>query len=268
MLDGWDDYSGMRTGSPRKRERGGHFGVCVKMLGMGRKGGASAPPNGKAKRYLIEFVRRVRGRVPDKSIGTGATPPFRECRRAGYQTVSFAVQRILLGCIFLCLAASLAAGPGSAPVVQARIVLAAEAAHPGSSLKAAVVAQVAPGFHINDHKPTLDYLIPTEVKFEPTKDLSVEKVVYPKGRPQKFAFSDTALSVYEGEVVVGALLKVAPAAPAGRYAMKGKLTYQACNDRACLPPTSVPLTLTLKVVTRGVPLKNSNSDVFDKIQFD
>src|SRR5271157_6299097 len=47
-------------------------------------------------------------------------------------------------------------------VVKARMVLATSAAHPGAPAKAAVVAEIIPGYHINDHKPTLDYLIPTE----------------------------------------------------------------------------------------------------------
>jgi len=59
---------------------------------------------------------------------------------------------------------------GQAPqVVKARMVLATSAAHPGAPAKAAVVAEIAPGYHINDHKPTLDYLIPTEVTFEASK---------------------------------------------------------------------------------------------------
>ncbi len=152
-------------------------------------------------------------------------------------------------------------------MVKARTLLALEAAHPGSSLKAAVVAEVAPGFHINEHKPTLDYLIPTELKFEGTRDLSAGSFVYPKGELKKFAFSDTALSVYEGEFVVGAVVKVERAIRPGTHTLKGELRYQACNDRACLPPASIPLLLEIKVVPLGAPLKRLNADVFDKVQF-
>ncbi len=148
------------------------------------------------------------------------------------------------------------------------MVLATEAAHPGSLVKAAVVAQVAAGFHINDHKPTLDYLIPTELKLDATPRLGVDKVVYPKGELKKFAFSDVALSVYEGKVLVGTTLKIPKVVPPGTYIIQGKLTYQACNDHACLPPASVPVSLTVKVVPRSVSLKAANADVFNKIQFD
>lgn len=176
--------------------------------------------------------------------------------------------KALLGCLLACLAATVGLGQGSAPVVTARTLLATDAVHPGSSVKAAVVAEVASGFHINDHKPTLDYLIPTELKLEPTKELSVEKVVYPKGESRKFEFSDTALSVYEGRFVVGAVLKAASTIRPGTHAINGKFAYQACNDHACLPPASVPLSLTVKVVARSVSLKRVNADVFDRVQFE
>ena len=160
------------------------------------------------------------------------------------------------------------AGWGQAPqVVKARMVLATSAAHPGATAKAAVVAEIADGYHINDHKPTLDYLIPTEVVFDPSKEISTEKVDYPKGQLERFTFADESLSVYQGTLTVGVVLKVAPIAAAGDYALKGKLRYQACNDHACLPPTSVPVELTVKVVGASVRLKPENADVFSKIKF-
>ena len=146
--------------------------------------------------------------------------------------------------------------------------MATDSVHPGSSVKAAVVVQIAPGYHINDHEPTLDYLIPTELKLEPNEQVEVSKVVYPKGTRQQLAFSDTPLSVYEGELVVAAVLKIPSAVPAGSYTLKGKLAYQACNDHACLPPASVPLSLSVKVVGRTVPVKRVNADVFSKTASD
>jgi len=161
-----------------------------------------------------------------------------------------------------------AAAQSPPPVVEAKIVAAASAVHPNASLKLAVVAKVTPGYHINDHKPTLDYLIPTELTLAPPPQATVEQVVYPKGEPKKFAFSDMPLSVYEGSVAIGALLKAGRTAKPGVYALQGKLTYQACNDHACLPPASVPVTLTLKVVPRRAPVKRLNEDVFSRIQFE
>lgn len=176
--------------------------------------------------------------------------------------------RIMLSLALAGWTVNLAMAQGSTPVVEAKLVTATDAAHPNATVKAAVVAKVAPGYHINDHKPTLDYLIPTELKLEPLKQIEVKDVVYPKGVLKKFAFSDGPLSVYEGTVVIGTVLQVARTAAPGAYALKGKFTYQACNDHACLPPASLPLSLRLKVVRRSIPLKPVNSDVFERIQLE
>src|SRR5260370_20220723 len=170
----------------------------------------------------------------------------------------FLSRDIFAGALLLSLPLVIGAAQGAAPVVTARTVLGSDAAHAGSSVKAAVVAEIPPGYHINERKPTLDYLIPTELKLEPTKELVPEKSVYPKGELKKFAFADTALSVYEGKFVVGTVLKVEPHVAPGTYNIRGKLSYQACNDRACFPPKSVPVSLAVKVVPRGVPLRRVN----------
>lgn len=156
----------------------------------------------------------------------------------------------------------------SASIVEARTVLAAEGGAPGTALRAAAVVQVASGFHINDHRPTLDYLIPTEWMLESTKQIRVEKVIYPKGQPKKFAFSDVDLSVYEGALTVGAVLKIGRTAKPGTYTLKGEFKYQACNDHACLPPKNLPLALTVKVVRQGSVVKTVNAEVFRNVRFD
>lgn len=162
-----------------------------------------------------------------------------------------------------------AAAVAQAPqVVSARMLLESDAVHAGAPARAAMVATVTPGYHINDHHPTLDYLIPTELKLEPSPRISIAKLVYPKGELKSFAFSDTQLSVYQGTVTVGAVMEVAKGTPPGDYTLRGKLNYQACNDHACLPPTGVPVSLAVKVVGRNVRLKPVEPQIFDRIKFD
>jgi DsbC/DsbD-like thiol-disulfide interchange protein len=178
------------------------------------------------------------------------------------------MRMLLWGSVLILIAASLGGAQNNNSVVEAHAVIDTDATHANSPVKLAVLAQVAPGYHINDHKPTLNYLIPTELKLDPSNEFTVKNVVYPKGTPVRFAFSDLPLSVYEGAVVVGALLQAGKTVPAGTYELKVKFGYQACNDHACLPPMSVPLTVTVKVVPRNVPLKPVEPDVFQRIQFE
>jgi DsbC/DsbD-like thiol-disulfide interchange protein len=153
------------------------------------------------------------------------------------------------------------------PQVNAHMLLATDAAHAGSKIKLAVVAEIPSGFHINDHKPTLEYLIPTEIILNAPKPLAVEQVFYPRGEARKFSFEDTPLSVYEGTVVVGVLVDVSTSAAPGDYSLQGKFSYQACNNQACFPPSSVPVAASVKVVGEKVPLKPENQDVFRRASF-
>src|SRR5215469_15786538 len=178
-------------------------------------------------------------------------------------------RKLIPGCsLFVWCAYALAAGQvQSTPVVSGHMVLDSDGAHAGSSARAAVVAEVAPGYHINDHVPSLDYLIPTELKLDTTEPIAVGSIAYPKGSPQKFSFLDTPISVYQGKLLVGATLKVAANAKPGAYSLKGTLNYQACNDHACLPPASLALALTVNVVPRSEATRHLNSDVFGAIKF-
>lgn len=159
-----------------------------------------------------------------------------------------------------------AAGPPS--VVSARTVLATDAVHPGTTVKVAVLARVEPGYHINAHKPSLDYLIPTQVTFADSPSFKLEKVVYPRGKMKKFVFLDSPILVYEGDIRLGAILRVGHSLKPGTYPLQGKFAYQACNDHACLPPTSVSFETQVRVVASSVPLKPANSEIFKKAGFD
>lgn len=175
--------------------------------------------------------------------------------------------RLLAASLLFIFAVGAQCAEGPPNVVTARTVLATNALHPGKTGKLAVVAHVRPGYHINDHEPSLDYLIPTKVKFEDSKTVQIEKVVYPHGTLKKFVFLDSPISVYQGEFSVGSIVGVSQSTKPGTYVLQGKLTYQACNDHACLPPTSVPLKISVPVVSTSTTLEPSNSDVFRRINF-
>lgn len=168
-------------------------------------------------------------------------------------------------CVLFAACTMFAAGPPS--VVSARALLATDAVHAGHTARIAVLAQIRPGYHINDHKPSLDYLIPTQVTFLASPSFRVQKIIYPHGTLRKFEFLDSPISVYEGEIRLGSILKVARSAKPGSYQLRGKFMYQACNDHACLPPTSVPFDVSVRVVSSAIPLKPANTEIFKAINF-
>lgn len=96
------------------------------------------------------------------------------------------------------------------------------------------------GLHINSHTPHSEFLIPTTLTLDKTPGLQIAQVDYPQGVDYHFQFSPKdALSVYTGEFAVAVRLH----ARAGHYAVHGQLHYQACDNRACNPPQTLPLHL-------------------------
>ena len=113
------------------------------------------------------------------------------------------------------------------------------AARRGETLEVAVKFQVAAGYHINSHKPSLDYLIPTRVEWSASK-LKHLGDAFPPAALKSFSFSpDKKLAVYEGAQTLKSRFAVPAGAPPGRLVLEGRLHYQACDDKACYPPTSV-----------------------------
>jgi hypothetical protein len=91
------------------------------------------------------------------------------------------------------------------------------------------------GFHINAHEPSGGEvpLIPTRLAVADGAD--VESIDYPPGEEQRFAFADQPVRVYGGNVTIAVRFRSdqdASAPPAVT------LSYQACDDSACLPPVT------------------------------
>src|ERR1700678_4283735 len=107
-------------------------------------------------------------------------------------------------------------------------------------------AVLPPGFHANSNTPTDAYLIPLTLKWT-GGPLQADGSTYPKAAQEKYSFSDKPLSVITGEFGISTKFKVPADAPTGPAAQNGTLKYQACNDRMCFAPKTVPVTLSLNI---------------------
>jgi hypothetical protein len=106
--------------------------------------------------------------------------------------------------------------------------------------------QVKQGFHVNSTTPTDEYLIPLRLTFT-EGPLQVSDIVFPKPKMQTFEFATKPMSVYEGDIRTSAKLKVPATATAGLQTIVGKLRYQACNDRMCLPPRTLDIKVPVEI---------------------
>ena len=107
----------------------------------------------------------------------------------------------------------------------------------GTQFSIEITASVNSSWHINSNKPNDEFLIPTVVSAK-GKGIKLVKIKYPKPHEIKLSFSESPVSVFEGETKIGLTFEVQENAAVGKQAVEVVLDYQACNDVACLPPNS------------------------------
>src|SRR5215469_8384960 len=109
--------------------------------------------------------------------------------------------------------------------------------------------RVSPGFHINSNAPKDEFLIPTALKMDLPTDIVLGKIEYPNGQDLAFPFMpDTKLNVYSGDFTINLMVHPLASVVPGKYAMRGILRYQACDNAQCFPPKTLPINFDVKVV--------------------
>jgi thiol:disulfide interchange protein DsbD len=176
---------------------------------------------------------------------------------------------LLAGTAFLALAAlpitsaaQDAAFPAASSVLQPKAYVSLQPVPAGRAFEIAVVAKISPGFHINAHMPSEDYLIPTKITADLPPGVLLVEATYPRGVMRAFRFSKTPLRVYEGSFTVRMKLRANSSAPLGPQKIGLTVGYQACNQDACLPPTKVPVTADLEIAAVDTPAHPAHAEIF------
>jgi thiol:disulfide interchange protein DsbD len=150
-------------------------------------------------------------------------------------------------------------------VIAVSSLISREAVAPGETFKAAVIVRVQAGYHINDNAPLDEFMIPTTLVLDDHPDFEVIETSFPKGRRARFSYSEAELVVYEGEVVLGVLLRAKEGAAPGVKSLKASIGYQACDDVSCLPPKELAFAISVPVAAAGGAAVRP--EVFDKLRF-
>jgi thiol:disulfide interchange protein DsbD len=189
--------------------------------------------------------------------------------RANVKDSSGRVPRLLAVLLILSLAAialNASAQDGNLPpassILQPLAYVSLQPVPRGHAFQIAVVAKITPGFHINAHMPSEDYLIPTKITAELPPGLFLVESAYPRGVMRAFRFSKMPLRVYEGSFTVMMKLRSNGTAPLGPQKIALTVGYQACNQDACLPPTKLALTADLEVAAVDTPAHPVHTDIF------
>lgn len=116
----------------------------------------------------------------------------------------------------------------------------------GETAVSRVAVQLANGYHVNSNTPSDAYLIPLRLTWE-SNLLQPLDVSFPQPKMEKYEFSEKPLSVFTGDFELTTRWKAPEKAPAGPNIILGKLRYQACNHKMCLPPKTLEVRLPVEV---------------------
>ena len=153
--------------------------------------------------------------------------------------------------------------PSASAVVSPHTYVSLEPVPVGKEFQAAVVVDIARGFHMNSHKPSDQYLIPTTLTPQLPAGIELVETIYPPGKLEKFAFSpDKPLDVYTGSVTLRLRLTAQTSAALGATTIPMTLRYQACNDSSCLPPVKVPVSVKFELAAAGAKSRAVHPEIF------
>jgi thiol:disulfide interchange protein DsbD len=148
-------------------------------------------------------------------------------------------------------------------VVKTRGYASVDRIRAGDKFKVAVALEIDSGYHINAHKPSLEYLQATTVQLDAPSGIRIDEPQYPAPKLRKFEFApDQELAVHESTVFITAEAEADKSIKPGEAIIHARVTVQSCNDKLCLAPADLAVEIPIKVVAAGQAVKNANTDIF------
>lgn len=155
------------------------------------------------------------------------------------------------------------AAPAPDPNIGVNGYYSNDKAQRGRTIRAAIVIDIPAGYHVNGNRPLNKYSIPTALKIEAPRGVTVGPVVYPRAIVRKLkAVNNEPLAVYEGRAVLRFNVTVPANYQGGEVVLKARLRYQSCNDEVCFPPKNKDVDMGIGVVGANDRVQRANGWVF------
>ena len=117
----------------------------------------------------------------------------------------------------------------------------------GAATTVTLKVAIPEGFHANSATPTDANLIPLKLTWT-GGPFQAGAITYPKAQMEKYSFtSGKGISVVTGAFEITTKFTVPATAAQGAGQQVGTLRYQACNDRMCFAPKTLPVNLSVSV---------------------
>jgi thioredoxin:protein disulfide reductase len=183
--------------------------------------------------------------------------------------VKRALRRGILACTVATICAVVAGAQTAPPNAELTPLNGADGVHAGDTAHLALQITLPPGLHTNSNKPHDPSLIRITLTVDPARGATPAEIVFPDATDLKVdkTLSEQPLSVFTGTFVLGVALKVAATAAPGDANVAAKLRYQACDEKQCYFPKTLPVAWTLRIVPPGAKVTPQHKDIFDRIAF-
>jgi DsbC/DsbD-like thiol-disulfide interchange protein len=173
------------------------------------------------------------------------------------------IAKLLLTSALVAIPSGFAAAPVPQPNIDVKGYYANDKAQRGRMVRAAIVMEIPSGYHVNANRPLGKYAIPTSLKIDAPKGVTVGPVSFPRAIVRKLkASNNESLAVYEGRAVLRFNVTVPANYGDGWLNLKAHLRYQSCNDEVCFPPKNVEQDLGIGIVNATERVKGANGWVF------
>jgi len=156
----------------------------------------------------------------------------------------------LSGCAFLSAQATPSLQFRGAPPLSkhAAIVTATDAATAAPGGKVALFVDMTPNPGVHVYAPGAKDYLPVKVTLKPQADAKAGKTAYPKSEMLYFAPLNETVPVYQKAFRLSQDVTLAKSVkPGSTVTLAGTLEFQACDDKVCFIPESVPVTWTVTV---------------------
>ncbi|HUJ08444.1 MAG TPA: cytochrome c biogenesis protein CcdA [Verrucomicrobiae bacterium] len=158
--------------------------------------------------------------------------------------------------------AQLSPTPGQEATVSS--LLSVDRLAPGSPFRIAVIIDLAEPWHVNANNVSTEGLIPTTLNFPSSASVSIDRITYPLGERMKVGWADEPVALYTGRTIILIEARTKADAKPGPVTLEGSLRYQACNDRLCIAPKTVPVTIKTEIGPPGTKSLPVHPEIFGK----
>jgi len=134
------------------------------------------------------------------------------------------------------------------PSKHATIATATDSANPAPGGKVALFVDMTPNPGVHVYAPGAKDYLPVKVTLKPQTEAKAGKLTYPKSETLYFAPLNETVPVYQKAFRLAQDVTLAKSVkPGSTVTLAGTLEFQACDDKVCFIPESVPVSWTVTV---------------------